>query len=250
MRGQMTSRSPDFLNDHLLVNPNAAGAPTLYDLPPISPPRVLESRMDVQDNGEPLERIPPSIQQVPVYFRRGLPGSSETMYARVQVVRLLEEAVANLPEEFGLVVLDAWRSPELQKVLHNHHYASGSQLREGYVADPKSTKWIPPHQTGGAIDVTLSWRGVPLALGTDFDSFEAAARIDSLERDKAREPDRSLRRLLVHVLIDAGFCPYLQEWWHFSHGDQIWAINLGLPRAKYDRTGPPPDFIQSSRGVT
>jgi D-alanyl-D-alanine dipeptidase len=35
----------------------------------------------------------------------------------------------------------------------------------------------------------------------------------------------------------AGFAQHPNEWWHFSHGDQLWAWRLGHPSAHYGRWG-------------
>jgi D-alanyl-D-alanine dipeptidase len=35
----------------------------------------------------------------------------------------------------------------------------------------------------------------------------------------------------------AGFARHPNEWWHFSHGDQLWAWLRGEPQAHYGRLG-------------
>jgi hypothetical protein len=69
-------------------------------------------------------------------------------------------AAESLPRGFGLAVFDAWRPLALFTA-------------EG---DP------PPHLTGGAVDLTLSWQGTPLALGTGFDDFSSRAAADVFEK--------------------------------------------------------------------
>jgi D-alanyl-D-alanine dipeptidase len=48
--------------------------------------------------------------------------------------------------------------------------------------------------SGGTVDLTLSYRGTPLALGTSFDNFDQYAAITAFE--EADSIVRRLRRLL------------------------------------------------------
>jgi len=131
----------------------------------------------------------------------------------------LRQARALLPDGFDLVVLDAWRTPDEQRALLAHYSALGPT--EGFVAslDPDAIR--PPHTTGGAVDLTLGWKGQALALGTDFDSFSDAAHLHAFEHRDGQV--RRLRRLLAAVLEDSGFAGYELEWWHWAYGDDIWA---------------------------
>jgi D-alanyl-D-alanine dipeptidase len=156
------------------------------------------------------------------------------------VLRRLAVAARALPEPYGLVVLDGWRPPGFQRELlayYRDRYGGGT---EGYVADPDDRRVVPPHVTGGAVDLTLSAGGVPLALGTDFDDFTERAHLAALEGRTADRLPAALRRLLARVLSAQGFAPYPLEWWHWSHGDQRWAAQHGLPRSRYAAVGAPP----------
>ena len=44
---------------------------------------------------------------------------------------------------------------------------------------------------------------------------------------------RLLRRWFAYAMSTAGFVPYDKEWWHWSHGDDVWAQAMGRP-ALYD----------------
>ncbi len=83
----------------------------------------------------------------------------------------------------------------------------------------------PPHLTGATVDLTLSFAGTPLALGTGFDDFTARAHADALEDEPGVE--RDLRRLLLHAMHAAGFVVLDCEWWHFEHGTRYWAAITG-----------------------
>ena len=175
--------------------------------------------------------MPVAVSTIPWYSSHDWPYSSERLRVRAGVNSRLLAARRALAAGYTLVVLDAWRDFRLQQALFEYYDAKGTG--PGYVADPGSAVYEPPHTTGGAIDVTLSWRGVPLALGTAFDSFDEVAWARSLEERIDIEPVRSLRRMLTAALVSEGFCPHPMEWWHFSFGDQIWAANGGHEHAVY-----------------
>lgn len=196
----------------------------------------------VVDDGEPLVRLDgptgSGIPCTPAYRRKGLPGVPDGTWVRREVAERLVEARRLLPDHVDLHVLDGWRSLETQRALFDEVYFPGSTAEPGWVADPDDPLVPPPHSTGAAVDLTLSWHGVPLALGTDFDAFEADAHLAALEDRHDAEPDRSLRRLLADVLDRAGFVGLTEEWWHVSYGDQRWALHRG-GSARYGPTAPP-----------
>ena len=137
--------------------------------------------------------------------------------ARGQVCARLQSARSLLPEGFDLVVLDAYRTLAEQQALIDHYQAPSE-----FVASTSPDTMRPPHTTGGAVDLTLSWHGDPLAIGTDYDSFEPEAALEAFESG----PDnvvRRLRRLLASTMTWSGFARYSSEWWHWSYGDDVWA---------------------------
>ena len=94
---------------------------------------------------------------------------------------------------------------------------------------------IPPHNTGGAIDVEIidadgscldmgmtakDWQQVPHAL-----SLTESPLITSKQRDN--------RQLLLEIMQAQGFVNYPTEWWHFSYGDRYWAYYKQQSHAIY-----------------
>lgn len=94
---------------------------------------------------------------------------------------------------------------------------------------------IPPHSTGGAIDVFLiGAQGEPLDMGDDPNDFynEAIIQTDSpLISALARQN----RTILGTALSAVGFVNYPGEYWHWSYGDQRWAFVL---KNEYSIYGP------------
>ncbi len=143
---------------------------------------------------------------------------------RSGVITRLMAAEALLPSGFTIVVLDGWRCLQEQQRVLKYYGSQASEL--GFVApvDPAGAR--PPHTTGGAVDLTLCWQGMALGLGTDYDAFVEAARLEMFE-DGSDELLRRLRRLLANVLDACGMICYKSEWWHWSYGDDVWAAANG-----------------------
>lgn len=93
------------------------------------------------------------------------------------------------------------------------------------------------HTTGGAVDLTIVGpHGTQLAMGTEFDAFTHKTTTDWFEHAPKGEADADVlknRRLLFHVMRDAGFVNLPSEWWHYSYGDTNWARATGQP-VRYD----------------
>ncbi|MCB0914762.1 MAG: hypothetical protein H6525_05505 [Actinobacteria bacterium] len=185
----------------------------------------------------PLAGLSPRISTLDVYLRHEFPYSVEQVYLRSGAASRLASAVERLPEPFGLVVFDGWRDPRLQQFLFDRAYAEPG-LPPGFVAAPTEDPARPtPHSTGGTADLSLSFEGQPLGLGTAFDEFSEHAFTRSLEvtssgTTTAQDVARELRRLLFSVLSAAGFVVLAREWWHFEYGTRLWSAVTGAP-ARY-----------------
>lgn len=212
----------------------AAAASPLVAIPIMAPDADANraAAVTVTEQGESLVTLPSEIPQLVHYNSLPLPPR-ETLCAREGVVVRLQAARRALPEGFDLVVLDAWRSLDFQSALRTY-YLKKADVTTDYVAASNNPALRPGHTTGGALDVTLSWAGVPLALGTDYDDFTPFAHPEAFEKAGSDLGARDLRRLLVSVMVAAGFAPYPYEWWHFSRGDQWWAVIADEPVAVFD----------------
>lgn len=212
-----------------LYNPEELDVVVSGNYPPIPVTHLPTRYQEIAETGERLEEV--GVGFIPWYQSSGWPYSSEKLLVRTGVNARLRAAEESLAVGFGLVILDGWRDRRLQQTLFQHYQEAGTPA--GYVADPDAQVYQPPHTTGGAVDVTLSWRGQPLALGTGFDVFNESAWSRALEGARGSEPARTLRRMLTAALLSQGFCPHPMEWWHFSYGDQIWAANRDGERPRY-----------------
>lgn len=220
-------------------DPIALGAPDPGALfRPI--PELLDATADdsclplVVDPVDDSEQLVPlevrRIRTMGAYWHTGWPFARPGAYLREGALHRLATAAANLPDGFGLAVWDAWRDPRLQACLHEAAYADQS-LPPGFVSEPSADPTRPaPHSTGGTVDLTLTWRNVPLALGTQFDGFVPGAHAGALESVSDHEPavvERNLRRMLRSTMLATDFVQLNCEWWHFEYGTRLWAAVRG-----------------------
>lgn len=205
----------------------------------------------------PTSLMPRPLLTYPVYARQGLQGAGNECLVREEVGRRLLQAAQSLPDGLSLVVLDGWRPWQVQKQLfetyldvlrQRHPEASEEALRERtreFVSLPSVDPDSPsPHLTGGSVDVTLCGPdGVWLDMGTPFDATVAASHTAYFEPGQpgGQGEDAGLyrqrRRLLFHIMQQAGFTNLPTEWWHFDYGNQLWAWHSGEKQAFY---GPAP----------
>lgn len=207
--------SPDELD--VPVNFVTKSLPDLVE--PEAMPRVALPASRDFETMVPVEHR--AIRVLSPYWHAGWETARPTAYVRSSVAELLASACAALPEGFGLAVLDAWRPLSLQAEIYDAAYADPS-LPPGFVSAPSSDpETPPPHLTGGAVDVTLTWQRHPLALGSAFDDFTDEARTAAYEQVPGRV--RQLRRLLFWAMREQGFRVIDCEWWHFEVGTRRWA---------------------------
>ena len=175
----------------------------------------------------------------PVYYNNNVKGSLETIYTRRSILGKLEQFLQSLPEEIGILVLDAWRPFEVQSALREDFkvdllakypsYSSDKieEILNQFVALPSENPLCPsPHLTGGSIDLTLFdlASGDQLDMGSDFDEATPVSWSHYFEdkRDEKALQIRENRRLLINGMKSVGFTNLPSEWWHFDYGNQLW----------------------------
>ncbi len=184
----------------------------------------------------PLVTVPSDEPMVPVAHRRirvlgnywhaGWMHARPDCWLRAATMQRLGSVADSLPDRWGLAVYDAWRPLALQAELFAAAYADPG-LPPGFVAPPvDDPQRPPPHLTGGTVDLTLTLDGTPLALGTDFDGFTAAAAAAALETTPG--PMRELRRMLYWAMRAEDFVLLSFEWWHFEYGTPRWSGITGF----------------------
>lgn len=185
-----------------------------------------------------------------------IPGSIETLALREGAAERLRDVNARLAEaQLELFVFDAWRPQAVQAYFHDRWLPAELRKRkphlgetelaaevQNYWAAPSSGAKAPsPHSTGGAVDLTVRWRGGdPLWMGSLFDDASPLAHTARFEAETdeeafsfSNEEARANRRLLYWLMVENGFASNPSEWWHFSFGDQMWAKLRNEPEALY-----------------
>ncbi len=84
---------------------------------------------------------------------------------------------------------------------------------------------MPPHSTGGTLDLTIydTTTGIDVPMGTLVDEV-ANHRVWTWSIPTHETEIRKNRSLLYFCMTKAGFVNCPTEWWHYSYGDQEWAL--------------------------
>ena len=226
----------------------------------------------IVDCGEPLVALPASLRRLEPhpYVALGAPyGPAQSPFQlRSGVLTRLLWAQQLLQERdpaLALAIFDGWRPLAVQQFMVDHTLLSlcrqrgvdeqiPSPEREAIAADvgrfwapPNSDPAAPPpHSTGAAVDLTLiDSRGELLAMGGAIDAIGPVSEPDHYGQAALADPTSAAARWhqhrvwLAEAMKAAGFARHPNEWWHFSHGDQLWAWLSGASVASYGRIEPP-----------
>jgi len=210
------------------------------DVTLIADPRVL--RVPVNERGDALVDLG-TLRSLRLDSRRR-EVNPDLYLAREGLAQRLPQAQDRLPEGLALVIVEAYRPIDLQARFFDEHCRELRALHPDWNDDLVRTNAsrfvappdiVPPHSTGGAIDLTLSTNdGEELDMGTPVnaspeDSQGACyASAQGISGTAARN-----RGLLISAMRAAGFVNYPTEWWHWSYGDRYWAYVLGKPTAMF-----------------
>lgn len=196
-------------------------------------PSFVVSSMPIIENGESLVEISKHSRIVCV---------APNPYVRASVAKMLLSVADNLPQGFCLKILYAFRDQETQQrfwdeALNDVKIKNPSASSDEIIRITKSLSAEPggvgPHQTGGAVDVTLIDEvGNELQMGTNYRDHSNLAKIPMFSK-LCTPTEKSNRAILCKIMLGAGFYYYPGEWWHYSYGDQSWAAYTGNTVAVY-----------------
>ena len=206
-------------------------------------PFHLLNKIPIFECGEPLVDIREACPFV-------VPRPGLLPYLRVTVTQMLNRAQDSLPPGYRFAIGSALRTLDMQGSMYwrNYHklarekpHLPTSALRRitnKYFAPPDAPA-PPGHTTGGAIDVGL--------LGPDFKNRDVIAPTKGWEAaytwsDLIGPEARFHRSLIINALSGAGFSNCRDEWWHWSYGDNAWAVRTGSEFAFYGLHPPPDGF--------
>lgn len=214
----------------------------------IADPKILA--VNVIDNHEPLIDLK---NQHAIVFGPSpeIPNNTDYTKMRKTVYEKLLQAQKLLPQDLHFCIYEAYRSLHLQKILFKNRFEKVKKLHPSWsdaeifvettrlvspVKNLDGSKNIPPHSTGGAIDIyLLDKKGNPVDMGihpkdwmqdNDGSLSQTASHVISAEARKNRD-------IMSHALSAVGFVNYPTEYWHWSYGDRYWAYHEKKAHAIY-----------------
>jgi zinc D-Ala-D-Ala dipeptidase len=204
----------------------------------VDDPRVLA--IPIRECGEPLV----DLCEYPLLTTTSHPkarSEAETrLHCREGVAQRLLRADARLPEGIRLLIVECHRPLELQDAYWKDQLESLRERHPDWPEDKLATEnakfvappeIVPPHSTGGAVDVVLvDAGGEELDMGSALNEKGPRMRTDA--QGLLQEARRN-RELLLDAMECAEFVNYPHEWWHFSYGDRYWAYAKGHSAAIY-----------------
>ena len=206
---------------------------------------IKESYEEMIEIGEEFLRYSPH-----PYESLGAPYKGKSpFFLRKSVLKKLLLASKNLElihKGYKLKIFDAYRPLDVQKFMINYDTnrmasemfgTSFGNLNEEKQVEVKKiithfwspiSKNIelnpPPHSTGAALDLTIvDANGITLDMGTKIDELSEKSASDYFKNSNTVYEKN--RELLVGLMCGVGFTQLPTEWWHFSYGDQIWAVD-------------------------
>lgn len=154
----------------------------------------------------------------------GYGGRPRALLSRPAAAALAKAQQELAPYGLGLLVYDAYRpqravdhfvrwakdlGDQKRKAEHYPAVAKENLFELGYIAAKSG------HTRGSTIDLTLAdlATGQPLDMGSPYDLFDPVSWPESAAVPTAA---RANRLLLRAVMIESGFRPLKEEWWHFT----------------------------------
>jgi D-alanyl-D-alanine dipeptidase len=206
----------------------------------IADPRILA--VAITDNHEAMVDFK---QQKDIVYGPSpeIPNNMDYTHVRKTVYEKLKQAQALLPKGLHFCLYEGYRSLSLQKMLFDNRYAKVQKQHPQWsheqvftettklvspVVNLDGSKNIPPHSTGGAIDVyLLNDKGEAIDMGIhpkdwieDSDGGVSATASHAISAAAQKN-----RQIMTEVLLAVGFVNYPTEYWHWSYGDRYWAYH-------------------------
>lgn len=196
----------------------------------ISDPKILS--VPISDNGETLVDLRKQ-ENIMIDDRKS--GDSDSYcFVRQSIADKLKKATKELQPNIRFLVIEGYRPISLQKEYFDWYSSELKKLHPKWLSDKiyeEASKYvappetIPPHSTGGAIDLTLALAdGKELDMGTQLNADpEESQNACFTDAKNISEKAKRNRDILITAMAKGGFINYPTEWWHWSYGDRYWA---------------------------
>lgn len=214
----------------------------------IADPRILA--IPVKENHEELIDLK-NQNQIAYGPSPEIPNNNDYTKLRKSVYEKLILAQSYLPSGIKLCLYEGYRSLSLQEKLFSNRYNKIKKLHSNWsheqifiettkivspVTNLDGSNNIPPHSTGGAIDIYLiDANGKYLDMGMhpadEVGDDDSISRTDSVNISSKAAKNREI---MSQVLLKVGFVNYPTEYWHWSYGDRYWAFYKQESTAIYE----------------
>lgn len=182
----------------------------------------------------------------PYFIKKGYKNDTFDVLVREQVCEKLMEATFYLPSGYKIVLVDGWRSKELQQKIFedekNKLWKENEKLTEEeiesmvneYIEYSVYERKPSVETTGGSISVLiLNEKDEELNMGTYIFEYDEKSITTYFEKKKNVKEIKENRKLLVEIMTSAGFINN-KFWWKFDFGTQYWA-KLNNTKAIYGK---------------
>ena len=161
---------------------------------------------------------------------------------RESIIKKLRKINQKLKEKYQLqlAVIEIYRNPEKyqknwDKRINDTREKFPNLSEKEIIREASKFSAKPngngPHQTGGAVDLTLAdLDGNIIFMGSDYSEQSEKSFFES---KNISEEAKKYREILKEVMEEEDFNNYPAEWWHWSYGDKMWAAYKKKPYAIY-----------------
>lgn len=219
----------------------------------ISDQRVLD--IPINENLEPFIDLK-DYKTIAFGSSPEIPNNTDYTKMRRSVYNKLIEAQKMLPDGLKLCIYEGYRSLNLQEHLFNNRYDEVKKQHPNWshkdifiettrlvapVVNLDESHNIPPHATGGAIDVYLiNGKREVVDMGICVEDWmkDLDGSISQTNSVKISDQAKMYRNIMSSVLTKVGFVNCPTEYWHWSFGDRYWAYHKKNEYAIYGIANP------------
>jgi zinc D-Ala-D-Ala dipeptidase len=180
-----------------------------------------------------------------------IPNNTNYTKLRKNVYEKLLEAQKLLRAELKFCLYEGYRSLALQEKLFLDRYQAIKNIKPKWthqeifletiklvspVINLDGSQNIPPHSTGGAVDLYLVDRqNNPVEMGIPVGDWmqDVDGSLSQTDSECISEAAKKNRDIMSSVLTELGFVNYPTEYWHWSYGDRYWAYHKKESYALY-----------------
>jgi D-alanyl-D-alanine dipeptidase len=220
----------------------------------IADPKILAVK--IIENHEPMVNL--TQQNIIAYGESPeIPNNTDYTQMRKKIYEKLVAAQKLLPKGVHFRIWEAYRSLHTQEMIFQGRYKIVRALYPTWTKDAVFTettrlvspvinldgsKNIPPHSTGGTVDIYLiDDKGNPLEMGLhprDWMTKDNDGSRSLTASTVISQTAQANRKIMNQALEAVGFINYQGEYWHWSYGDRYWAYFTKQPFAIYGTYSP------------